>query len=111
MSKKGLPWTAEECATAARMWQELGDMTKIQKCREIGKAIGRSYLAVEFQEKVRGPTFDGIAPVAERLDPRNCPPAHVLEERNRAYAGDVSLTAAWMGDPLPGRSALERMGR
>lgn len=29
-------------------------------------------------------------------------------ERQRAFAADLSLTASLMGDPLPGRSALDR---
>ena len=36
------------------------------------------------------------------------PPNAVLIERDRATSVEVSLTAAVMGDPLPGRSALDK---
>lgn len=36
------------------------------------------------------------------------PSNEVLEERNRAYYPEISLTAFLMGDPRPGRSALDR---
>lgn len=108
MSKKFRPWTNEEAATAARIWRELGDAPKAVKYRAIGEAIGRSAGAVEGQWKSRGPSFVGVGLVSDPVISRGGPPAHVIEERNRAYAADVSTTAYWMGDPLPGRSALAR---
>lgn len=36
------------------------------------------------------------------------PPDHVIEERDRALAGTRDLSAIAFGDPLPGRSALDR---
>jgi hypothetical protein len=39
---------------------------------------------------------------------RTDPPADVLEERNRAYS-KMSAGARLLGDPPPGRSALDRM--
>jgi hypothetical protein len=41
------------------------------------------------------------------------PPPEVIEEAQRAYAalGRRSIVSELQGDPLPGRSALDRMGR
>lgn len=39
---------------------------------------------------------------------RKPPPAHVIAERDRAYAAEQTPNQHWLGDPLPGRSALER---
>jgi hypothetical protein len=36
------------------------------------------------------------------------PPAHVMAERDRAYAVEPTPNMIVLGDPLPGRSALER---
>jgi hypothetical protein len=48
--------------------------------------------------------------MGKRLAEDERPPSHVWSERDRAIAASIrmSLTAKIMGDPLPGRSALER---
>jgi hypothetical protein len=38
---------------------------------------------------------------------RQEPPAHVLAERDRVYAAGRDLTAILLGDPLPGRRAID----
>lgn len=38
----------------------------------------------------------------------NVPPEHVLRERDACLYQPQTLTAELMGDPLPGRSALDR---
>lgn len=42
------------------------------------------------------------------IGPRPVPPVEVAAERDRVAAARVSLTAELMGDPSPGRSALDR---
>lgn len=38
------------------------------------------------------------------------PPAHVIAERDAALYGPRSLSSVLLGDPPPGRSALDRRG-
>ena len=48
----------------------------------------------------------GILPVAYSRQP----PDHVIAERDAAIAAPRELSAVAFGDPLPGRSALDRRG-
>jgi hypothetical protein len=104
------PWSAEDLA--------LAQLLREQKLTysEIGKRIGR----------VPGAVRDKLIAAAEqnwRLEHGTPPapgspvrtidiPPEVQHERDRALAAPRDLTAILLGDPLPGRSALDRrMGK
>lgn len=53
-----------------------------------------------------GGRFVQYAPPADKNVPR-C----VLDERDRAFAEPLTLSATLLGDPPPGRSALDQMAR
>lgn len=43
-----------------------------------------------------------------RVTPDCAPPTHVIDARDRALGAPQSLTSLVLGDPPPGRSALDR---
>lgn len=49
-----------------------------------------------------------LAPNQVRVIPGYAP-EHVLEERARVEAAPRTLSQTYLGDPLPGRSAFDRM--
>lgn len=53
-------------------------------------------------------SYNMVVRALEFIEP---PPAHVIAERDRALYAPRSITAELLGDPPPGRSALDRMGR
>lgn len=62
--------------------------------------------AKRCQENRRYEGSTGVSADVDRT--RRQVPPDVLLERERATRADVSLTAAILGDPLPGRSALDK---
>jgi len=115
------PWTAEDIATAARIFAERRALqaTRAQACIAIAKVIGRSFDGICYRLSNYGPTFQ-----------RNCEhivhskkifggvvagvcgpsiPDAVIRERDHRLALDYpDLTSAFCGDPKPGYSALDR---
>lgn len=64
-----------------------------------------------LERELPGPQFSGPPPVRAKLHIERAfrAPAEVLAERDRRMALEhASLTAALLGDPLPGRSALDK---
>jgi hypothetical protein len=101
-------WTEEDVATAAALWAGLSDMLQQQRAEIVGEAIGRTYHGVLHRYNKFGDSFDGATrgPMSAK---HNRAPDHVLAERDRAIASDTRSPAAVMlGEPPPGRSALDR---
>jgi len=108
-------WSDSEIERAARMWRANGDMPVKDKCALIGAALGRETLKVRARFYDYGPAFKPSAAGRRPLRVVD-PPAvdtgrlRALAERDaRAALYPASLTAAFFGDPLPGRSALDKL--
>lgn len=98
-------WTPEECRTAARIFRETSSFAGI------ARVLGRSSGAVWNRYNEHGETFVTKAQFSlVRGSPREKPDEAAIADRDAIMALDpVSTTAALLGDPLPGRSALDRM--
>lgn len=93
-------WKPDEISLAKRLRNE-GHTYSV-----IAKQIGRTAGAVE--RKLFRP---GRSPEAWRSAFHNPPiPEHVAAERERAYSAELPIGADLMGDPRPGRSALDQRG-
>lgn len=95
------PWTDDECATLLHLRDEKHwSFTRIDDhlLRSRGNAAGKYQSLKKQAAKDAGQT------------PADKAPAAVLAERAvRRALSPSDLTAAVFGDPLPGRSALDRM--
>lgn len=95
------PWTDEECAALLHLRDEKHcSFTRIDDhlLRSRGNAAGKYQSLKKLAAKDAGQT------------PSDKAPAEVLAERaTRRALSPRDLTAAVFGDPLPGRSALDRM--
>jgi hypothetical protein len=92
-------WTREECDTLV----ELRDVKKM-KWENIAAAMGKSYSATHAK-------YNYIMTARARIYVSNgvtIPDERDLDRRHRQTLEPRDLTAAFMGDPLPGYSALER---
>lgn len=109
----GKPWSADDIATAARMWQELivskddGRSRKHDEYRQIGEALKRKPQAVYGRFRKYGPRFVYL----ERGQSSPVPVAAEME-RSRLLAARARQCplSAIMGDPPPGFSALDMKG-
>lgn len=72
----------------------------------------RERAAAQHRKKKRTRKISGAARsynmVVRCLEFIEPPPAHVIAERDRALYGPRSLTSVLLGDPPPGRSALDQ---
>jgi len=100
-------WTDEDIAAAAAMWANLPELSREQRAKVVGPAIGRSPNGVLHRFAKCGPSFDkAVIPPSNKY---NRAPDHVLAARDLAIATDTRSPAAVMlGEPPPGRSALDR---
>src|SRR5581483_9672390 len=116
-------WTNDEAQKAQAYYDKrLPDgVSEAQIYRELAEILNRSSNAIGHRFKRRGRGFIG----KYREPPRSRPsrastnnhvakamsiPEEVIAERNRvALLGYRTTTARLMGDPLPGRSALDRL--
>ncbi len=97
--KRATIWTREECDTLV----ELRDVKKM-KWENIAEAMGKSYSATHAK-------YNYIMTARARIYVSNgvtIPDERDLDRRHRQTLEPRDLTAAFMGDPLPGYSALER---
>lgn len=97
-------------AKGVRDWRKVAKMMGVSECSIIkhfdpaayARRHGKKLDGRDVERVVRklgcGVKFDGSVYV----------PPHILEERERALSIAPSITAAIFGDPLPGRSALDR---
>ncbi len=121
----GEDWTEKDIEVAARLYRQrdhkLGGQSRI--FRKIATELGRTISGVNGRFRDHGPNFtgseDGWRKKIRYANPypgqshitsfRVEIPSRVAAERDRAMElGPQSITAAMMGDPLPGRSALDR---
>lgn len=109
-------WSPEEAELALKTWQSLDpQMSETQRCKIVAGVIGRSPDAIFGRRRDHGESF-GVHGKPIRREKRERPPTRdivvpdeVWEERDKAYErGHQSISAMLMGDPLPGRSALDR---
>jgi len=88
-------------------------------CRSLGLRLGEAAGGITMSEVLnevvdRGEPDQFAAPsdivLGDAIAQKNTPSPSALEDRDRRYAmrAQQSLTAAFFGDPLPGRSALDR---
>ena len=106
-------WSEREVVLAAQIFRESIGMRNSQIMRAIAAKLRRSMGSVEARFGLFGPSF--INPRGN-LHPDTANqgtwivPRRILEERDeRMMLEPQSLTAMLMGDPLPGRSALDRV--
>lgn len=120
---KTVPWTDEETQRACKMRGDGIDTAKI------GSILGRTAKAVKArlaliaqtdeQRKKRNAyerarrerdnkTFSRKAGITFEAHKSKIPDAVIAERDSRYRASHQDLTAAFFGDPLPGRSALDR---
>lgn len=86
--------------------------------REVGRRVGASHSGIyrrlnpehrlQTNERAVSAYHASTGATADVDRARNQIPEHVSEERKRAASGGRSLTAEILGDPLPGRSALDK---
>ncbi len=116
------PWTPEEIELAAELYRRAvtnlyGDRRHTAGAEHrvdqiIAEQLHRTIASVELRRTMYGPSYEnprttGVIPkiVPAQLGPPDC----VLAERDRRRELEPSsITARLMGDPLPGRSALDR---
>lgn len=123
MSKRGQgkKWSAAELARLMQVYHDL------RRTQEVTRFFWKE-VAVRMRDRtpnqcssrvhylIHGPRHrsempKGLRPVdhvAERA--RNVPRAVLADALARAQLDHPTITAAFFGDPLPGRSALDRMG-
>lgn len=101
----GTPWSPEDWARALSM-RNVG-ATYLQIAEELRTNVGR--VATKFNT-IRAAHKRKLNPERQRLPAAGAQPASdVRAERDYATRGTQSLTASLLGDPLPGRSALDKM--
>lgn len=121
-------WTPHDIKSAAEMYNYLIEHNSPNAaCEIIGKAIGRSPKSVKSRVYVCGPSFNGGKRAIKRPYRKRTPkiprianfihkgkkyvkadPAALAERDQRRSLVPASTTALLMGDPLPGRSALDQ---
>lgn len=102
------PWSEEDTLTAIEMLkaktapEEFVRRLNRTMCAAIQRAVyyKNSERILEMRRK--------RAPLTSLLTSRTAPPAHVVQEAERAMMAPRSLTALICKDPPPGRSALDR---
>lgn len=75
----------------------------------IGRKLKRTRGVIE--SRVHNLRLKGKLDPSARVWNSPNPSQEVLDEARRAYSHEQSLSARLCGDPLPGRSALDRRGR
>jgi len=105
---EGLSWTAIDCRLGVSKGRTRYVLDPLY--REMRKARGQE----KYQQWLLR-NGGGLHKRARRITRNSAgqcilgrPPDHVIAERDAAYGADRQLTAALCGDPLPGRSALDR---
>ncbi len=85
-------------------WLQLHACASRHRCKtaEEKAEIKRDY---DAQRRRNRAGQGGLAPLHTF---QRAPPPEILAERDAALANHVEVTAVLMGDPLPGRSALDR---
>lgn len=109
-------WTPQEIETAARLYAANVKIFGREHTMEmIAREIGRTPTSVNCRLSVRGRTFDATSRRSFHVASVGSAgsilvvPDRVIAERDRARDLEPrDLTAALCGDPLPGRSALDR---
>lgn len=101
-AKRGRDWTEREFEMAKHM--KRSGMTYQEIAAELGRLP--ESIRTKFRRESEVRTQHPKVHQAEFIPP---PPQYVLDERDRAYSADKTIATELMGDPLPGRSALERM--
>jgi|SRR5581483_8246679 len=112
------PLTAEEVAWAWRMrkegvfWDVIGAQFQMSGCgirRRVDPVYQEKRNAASLRCRKARPDRAAILDRRGEDDHRICVPDDVLRERDeRRAVAPRSLTAAVLGDPLPGYSALDR---
>lgn len=93
-------WSRDEIDRAAALYDEHRNYKKVARIMGRDDSMIRGYL----QGRHLGPYRDFLF----TRDPRDIPPSVIDDRDRRADLAPRDLTAAFFGDPLPGRSALER---
>jgi hypothetical protein len=93
-------WTQEEVERAQGLRRDH------KTDAEIGSALKRTVVSVE--KKLRRLGGRKMLTLRHAATPHHPPPAHVIAEREHAYATTPTLAMRVLGDPRPGRSCLER---
>jgi hypothetical protein len=120
-------WTSNEIERAALIFRaESKDKSKRAVCAIIADALRRTEKSVQARLAAYGTSFDeprkhwvserkprpGAGPTAHYVFAKGRPeqtrPSVLAELERFKGSQPVSITAALMGDPLPGRSALDR---
>jgi hypothetical protein len=94
------PWTPEEREHLQQLVQQLGRAWKAIALKMPGRTA-------EACKRVYEDRFEAQVRLA-RSDARRARERQAEHERAKALAHEPSITEAFFGDPLPGRSALDR---
>jgi hypothetical protein len=111
MREKRIPWTPEEEEIGRRLLEEHASeaefLEKLGRTKEVAR---KHFYYVEHRAMVllrrgevpvrRGPT--------RQVTIANAPSIAMIDDAQRPLAAPRSLTSEYFGDPLPGRSALDR---
>jgi hypothetical protein len=107
--RRRIPWTPEEDeigrrllgehATEAEFLEKLGRTQEVVK-KHFYYAEHRATVLRRRSEATRGPR--------QQVTIANAPSLAMMDDAQRPLATPRSLTSEYFGDPLPGRSALDR---
>lgn len=106
------PWTPEECARAAELWQreiidaeDEGHGAKIRTHQLIARTLHRTVAQIQSRLLSYGPSFNGKTGY-QRMEATK----QALAERDARRVGydQRSYTGTFCGDPPVGHSMLER---
>lgn len=97
-------WSEEECADLIRM-RELERMGY----EAIGAKLNRGAKLCALKYRTLRPLPDNQRKKSKKSEPTHwVPQAQIIDRDARKVLAHRSLTSAFFGDPLPGRSALDR---
>jgi hypothetical protein len=109
-----LPLTDEERRERKRLQDRNARVRRMENCGLKARGRPRAMDGDELRQRRRELNRASHARMLEEqkatgwMPYSRDPPPHVIEERDRVFAGDRrDLTATLLGDPLPGRRAID----
>jgi len=112
MADRASPWTSEEVATAQRM------KARGRKYRDIGAYLGRSKKSVELkflylrlspeERRMRRGKKRLRSMTENRVRSIDRPNEMQIAERDERFGKPRTFAMLYLGDPLPGQSALDK---
>ena len=111
MKRRGCHWEDWETERGMRLFRRGVSFADIAQISGRTEGATRDHLAKFGACPRRHVLAAGGGRVVRYVDPvAKLIPPEVIEERERAYGADSTIHRALLGDPPPGRSALDRKG-